>query len=96
MSSIFNSIVIVQEKKRGVKTMAYKFGRAYQGMKRNFKIALGSAKIKENFDFWSSESTVESLMKSRKEFCQLRFEMRKQRQVNRYNHSYNLYLHNCA
>ena len=70
-----------QEKKRGIKTMAYKFGRAYQGMKRNFKIALASAKLKDNFDFWSSDSTVESLMKSRTDFCQLRFEMRKQRQV---------------
>jgi hypothetical protein len=61
--------------------MAYKFGRVYQGMKRNFMIALGSAKIKDNFDFWSSDATVESLKESRREFCRLRFEMRKQRQV---------------
>jgi hypothetical protein len=73
-----------QSKKRAVeKTMAYKFGRAYQGMKRNFMIAVGSAKLKDNFYFWSSDSTVDSLISSRKEFCQLRFEMRKQRQVNR-------------
>jgi hypothetical protein len=64
-------------------SMAYKFGRAYQSMKRNFLIALGNDKLKDNFDFWTSESTVQSLINSRKEFCQLRFEMRKQRQVNR-------------
>ena len=73
-----------QAKKRAVeKTMAYKFGRAYQGMKRNFMIAVGNSKLKDNFDFWTSDSAVESLINSRKEFCQLRFEMRKQRQVNR-------------
>ncbi len=72
---------LFQEKKRGVKAMAYKFGRAYLGMKRNYKIALGNAKLEDNFDFWSSNSTVESLVKSRNEFCQLRLEMRKQRQV---------------
>lgn len=74
-----------QAKKRaGGKSSAYKFGRVYQGMKRNFLISVGSsAKIEDNFDFWSSESTVQSLMDSRKEFCQLRFAMRQQRQINR-------------
>jgi len=73
-----------QAKKRACgKSMAYKFGRVYQGMKRNFLISLGSTKMKDNFDFWSSESTVQSLIDSRKEFCELRFEMRQQRQLNR-------------
>ena len=44
------------------KSMAYKFGRAYQGMRRNLAISLGYGKMKDNFDFWSSESTIESLI----------------------------------
>jgi len=63
--------------------MAYRFGRAYQTMRKNFMIALGSIKLsEENFDFWSNDA-IDNLVKSRKEFCQLRLEMRKQRQQNR-------------
>lgn len=64
------------------KSMAYKFGKAYQGMRRNLAVSMESGK-KDNFDMWSSDEDIEALNQSRNEFCQLRLEMRRQRQVNR-------------
>lgn len=83
ITSPFKKIKHDFQGKKRAESMAYKFGRVYQGMRRNFLISVGSSKLKDNFEFWSSDSTVQSLIESRMEFCRLRFEMRKQRQVNR-------------
>ena len=42
------------------KSMAYKFGKAYQGMRRNLAVSMESGK-KDNFDMWSSDEDIEAL-----------------------------------